>query len=319
MSAVVQVEHLRKDYRSVFLLRPVTAVHDVTFQVEEGQVFGILGPNGAGKTTTIRVLMGLISATAGVVELFGAPAPSRESRKRIGFLPESPYFYDYLTVTELIDLAGRLCGVDRKTRRARTEELIAMVGLEHARNTRLKKYSKGMLQRAGIAQALIHDPDLVLFDEPMTGLDPVGRKEVRDIITGLAERGKTVLFSSHILADVEMLCDHLAIIVGGKVRGSGALSELVDTTVTGFDISLGIDPDFADESVARLEAASQRLRRSEREIRLFLSAEQDADELLALARELGARVRSVEPSHQTLEDLFLAATRQAGDAGEEEA
>ncbi len=314
MTAVIEVKGLVKDYRTAFLLRPARAVHDISFTVESGQVFGLIGPNGAGKTTTIRVLMGLIRATAGEVRLFGQRAPSRRSRARIGFLPESPYFYDYLTAAELCDLAGRLCGVDRATRLERTEELLDLVGLERARNTRLKKYSKGMLQRAGIAQALIHDPDLVVLDEPMSGLDPIGRKEVRDIIGNLGERGKTVFFSSHILSDVETICDYVTIVAAGRVRGAGAIHELVDTTTRGYDVSLVLPDDFAADAIARLEAAAAAGRRIEGELRLRVDADGDVDALLALAHELGARVRAVEPRHETLEDLFLEATR----AGREE-
>jgi ABC-2 type transport system ATP-binding protein len=311
MSAVLEVQQLHKSYRSGLLLRSVQAVRDISFQVGAGQIFGFLGPNGAGKTTTIRVIMGLISATSGSVKLFGQPAPSRAARSRIGFLPESPYFYDYLTVTELLDLAGRLCGVGTAVRRRRTDELISLVGLERARNVRLKKYSKGMLQRAGIAQSLIADPELVIYDEPMSGLDPVGRKEVRDIIRSLGERGKTVMFSSHILADVEMICDHVAFVANGEIRGSGALSELVDTTTRGFDVSLATPPDFTDEAAAQLTSLAESVRRGDRELVAVLGAEADADAFLELARNLGAKVRSVEPIHQTLEDLFLAATSAA--------
>ncbi|HUH02214.1 MAG TPA: ABC transporter ATP-binding protein [Kofleriaceae bacterium] len=313
MSTVVEVDRLEKRYQSGFLLRSVQAVRDISFKVEAGQVFGFLGPNGAGKTTTIRVLMGLIRATSGTVKLFGQPAPSRTARARIGFLPESPYFYDYLTVAELLDLAGRLCGVPSAERRTRADELISLVGLQKARNVRLKKYSKGMLQRAGIAQSLIADPELVIYDEPMSGLDPVGRKEVRDIIRGLGERGKTVMFSSHILADVEMICDHVAFVAGGEVRRSGSLSELVDTTVHGFDISLATPGDFSDTVVGELAAVAESFRRGDRELTVVLGADADADAFLEKARALGARVRSVEPRHQTLEDLFLAATSRAAE------
>lgn len=315
MSTVVEVDRLEKRYQSGFLLRSVQAVRDISFKVEAGQVFGFLGPNGAGKTTTIRVLMGLIRATSGTVKLFGQPAPSRTARARIGFLPESPYFYDYLTVTELLDLAGRLCGVPSAERRKRADELISLVGLQKARNIRLKKYSKGMLQRAGIAQSLIADPELVIYDEPMSGLDPVGRKEVRDIIRGLGERGKTVMFSSHILADVEMICDHVAFVAGGEVRSSGSLSELVDTTVHGFDISLATPVEFSDAAVAELAGLADTVRRGDRELSVMLGADADADAFLEKARALGARVRSVEPRHQTLEDLFLAATSRVGEEG----
>ena len=179
----------------------------MTFSVERGQIFGFVGPNGAGKTTTIRTLMGLIRPTGGAATILGHAIPSRAARAQVGFLPESPYFYDYLTVGELLDLAGRLFGVPRDARKKRADELIERVGLGRARTQSLKKFSKGMLQRAGLAQALMNDPELVVLDEPMSGLDPIGRKEVRDLILELRDQGKTVFFSSHILTDIEAIAD----------------------------------------------------------------------------------------------------------------
>jgi ABC-2 type transport system ATP-binding protein len=217
---VITVTDLAKTYRTPFRRRRVDALKGVSFTVARGEVFGFLGPNGAGKTTTIRCLMGLCAITGGKAEILGAPVPSRAARQRMGFLPEQPYFYDYLTVSELLDLGGRLAGMAAADRRARADKLIVRVGLDHARGLALKKFSKGMLQRAGLALALINDPELVVLDEPMSGLDPIGRKEVRDLILEERDAGKTVFFSSHILSDVESLCDRVAICVGGKIRTS---------------------------------------------------------------------------------------------------
>jgi ABC-2 type transport system ATP-binding protein len=304
LTAVIDVRDLKKTYRAPFSRRKVPALHGISFSVDEGEIFGFLGPNGAGKTTTIRILMGLIAPSGGRATLFGHDIPSRRARARLGFLPESPYFYDYLTVAELLDLAGRLFGMSAADRRARAEELIATVGLEHARRTPMKKYSKGMLQRAGIAQALMNDPDLVVLDEPMSGLDPVGRKEVRDIILSLRDRGKTVFFSSHILADVETICDRVAIVVRGEVHDVGRLSELVQDTSLGTDVVLRIDG--VDESALEaLEATCEAARRREGELVATLSPDVDTDELLARAREAGAKIISVAPRHETLEDLFI--------------
>jgi len=201
----IVVRDLRKTFRTPFRRKKVEALRGVTFTVERGQIFGFVGPNGAGKTTTIRTLMGLIKPTAGSVSILGEPIPSRAARRRVGFLPEAPYFYDYLTVGELLDLAGRLFGMPAAARKRRADELIEKVGLGRARAQSLKKFSKGMLQRAGLAQALMNDPEVVVLDEPMSGLDPIGRKEVRDLILELRDQGKTVFFSTHILTDVEAI------------------------------------------------------------------------------------------------------------------
>jgi ABC-2 type transport system ATP-binding protein len=235
--------------------------------------------------------------------------PHPASRARLGFLPESPYFHDYLSVAEMLDLAGRLFGMDRRQRRSRAGELIERVGLSRARDIPLKKYSRGMLQRAGIAQALINDPDLVILDEPMSGLDPVGRTHVRDIIDSLREQGKTVFFSSHILADVELMSDRVGIVVGGEVRDVGTLSELIHIRLQGTEIGLRLPEDLGDEALAVLTGPAERVRRRDRDIALTLGPEVDIDEYLASARELGARLLSAIPRHETLEDLFLRHAR----------
>ena len=234
----IDVHDLKKTYRTPFTRKRVEALRGVSFSVERGHIFGFVGPNGAGKTTTIRTLMGLIRPTSGRAMLLGHPLPSREARSRIGFLPESPYFYDYLTVGELCDLAGRLFGVAPAARRKRADELIARVGLAGARGLSLKKFSKGMLQRAGLAQALMNDPELVVLDEPMSGLDPIGRKEVRDLILELRDQGKTVFFSTHILSDVEAITDRVAIIARGQLQAHGTPAELVSRSLRGFDITV---------------------------------------------------------------------------------
>jgi len=316
---VIEVKGLRKQYRSAFLMKRIDAVKDISFTVEEGMVFGFLGPNGAGKTTTIRTLMGLIRPTGGEVRVFGQPVPNRAARARIGFLPESPYFYDYLTAAELLDLAGRLCGVDLPRRRKRIGELIELVGLERARNVQLKKYSKGMLQRAGIAQALINDPELIVLDEPMSGLDPVGRKEVRDIIVNLGERGKTIFFSTHILADVEIICDHVAIIADGEIRSSGSLGEMTVGEQRGTEVTVRLPDGVAEPAIAELTAGAERIRRGGRDLTFTLPRDADVDAVLAAARELGARVRQVMPRHETLEEIFLRTTGRAPTRAEQTA
>ncbi len=218
----VSVEALVKEFRPGFARRPVRVLDDVSFSVERGEIFGFVGPNGAGKTTTLKILMGLIRPTSGTVSILGHDVGETEFRRHVGFLPEAPYFYDYLTGREFLAFYAKVCGVATSKRAERIATLLEWVGLEGAASARLRTYSKGMLQRIGIAQALVHDPEVVFLDEPMSGLDPIGRKEIRDLILRLHAEGKTVFMNTHILSDVEMLCDRVAIIVRGSDPLRGA-------------------------------------------------------------------------------------------------
>jgi ABC-2 type transport system ATP-binding protein len=300
--AAIEVVGLRKTYRTPFRRKRVEALRGVTFTVERGHIFGFVGPNGAGKTTTIRALMGLVRPTAGTAALLGEPIPSRAARARVGFLPEAPYFYDYLTVGELLDLAGRLFGLPAAERRRRADELIERVGLARARSQSLKKFSKGMLQRAGLAQALMNDPELVVLDEPMSGLDPIGRKEVRDLMLELRDRGKTVFFSTHILSDVEAITDRVAIIARGQLQAHGTPADLVRRAVLGVEVAVRLP---GDVDAGPLTGGAAKVRRIGDELSLVLPADADVDAWLARAHSAGARVISVAPRHETLEELFL--------------
>ncbi len=300
--SAIDVKELRKTYRTPFTRKKVEALRGVSFRVERGHIFGFVGPNGAGKTTTIRTLMGLIKPSSGTASLLGQPIPSRAARTQVGFLPETPYFYDYLTVPELLDLAGRLFGISRAERVKRADRLIDRVGLGRARNQSLKKFSKGMLQRAGLAQALMNDPELVVLDEPMSGLDPIGRKEVRDLILELRDQGKTVFFSTHILSDVEAITDRVAIIARGEIQSHGTPAELVAKTILGVDVSVRIAADLA---VTELTDGAAKIRRVGEELSLVLPASVDVDAWLQRAHAAGAKVVSVSPRHETLEDTFL--------------
>jgi ABC-2 type transport system ATP-binding protein len=297
--AVIEVKDLRKTYLTPFARRKVEALRGVTFSVERGQIFGFVGPNGAGKTTTIRTLMGLIRPTGGTASLLGHQIPSRAARTKVGFLPEAPYFYDYLTVPELLDLAGRLFGVPHAERVKRADRLIERVGLGKARTQSLKKFSKGMLQRAGLAQALMNDPELVVLDEPMSGLDPIGRKEVRDLILELRDQGKTVFFSTHILSDVEAITDRVAIVARGQLQAHGTPSELVAKTILGVEIAAACRRPARESSprcrqVRRIgESSSPR------------SASADVDS--PARAHAGGRCPS--PRHETLEDCSCARSR----------
>jgi ABC-2 type transport system ATP-binding protein len=304
---VLETTNLAKTYRTPFRRKKVEALRGVSFEVKQGEVFGFLGPNGAGKTTTIRCLMGLCQITAGSAAILGQPVPTRAARQRIGFLPEHPYFYDYLTVSELLDLGGRLFGLSAAERTRRADALITKVGLDHARGLALKKFSKGMLQRAGLAMALINDPELVILDEPSSGLDPVGRKEVRDLILELRDAGKTVFFSSHILADVEQISDRVAIVVGGKIRDVGTPRDLVGQVKLATEVVLrvGGEGEALAAATKEISARAEKVRGVEGELVVTLGAGTDVDDFLAFARGQGGKVVSVTPRHETLEDLFL--------------
>ena len=234
---VVEIENLTKDFAVGFWKkRPVRALDDLNLQINQGEIFGFLGPNGAGKSTTIKLLMNLLFPTFGRARILGEPVNSTRMRENIGYLPENPYFYDYLTPVELLTYVGRLFGLGSGELKKRIRALIEDVGLGHAENRQLRKFSKGMVQRLGIAQALINEPKIVFFDEPMSGLDPLGRMDVRRIILSLKARGVTVFFSSHILPDVEAICDRVAILNRGKLQEVGALADILKVGVTGHEI-----------------------------------------------------------------------------------
>ncbi len=224
---VLRVENLEKSFRQHFWTKNRKVLDRVSFSVNAGEIFGFLGPNGAGKSTAIKIILGIIYADAGSATLLGQPIGSREAKRKIGFLPENPYFYDYLTSTDFLQFHGQLSGMSHDLLRKRIPEVLKLVGMKGTEEMRLRGFSKGMLQRIGLAQALLPDPDLVILDEPMTGLDPIGRKEVRDIMQDLKRQGKTVFFSTHILGDVEAICDRVAIMNLGKLLSLGTLRELV--------------------------------------------------------------------------------------------
>jgi ABC-2 type transport system ATP-binding protein len=284
------------------LHRQVEAVRGVSFEVHENEIFGFLGPNGAGKTTTIKMLLGLIFPTRGSAAIYGLPVTDPRARRRLGFLPENPYLYQYLTALELMDLCGRLVGLPARERRSRSRELIERVGLGHAADRPVRKYSKGMMQRLGLAQALLGDPDLLVLDEPMTGLDPIGRKEVRDLLLEEKKRGKTLFFSSHILSDVEMLCDRVAIVHRGKLAAYGRLDELLRPEVRHVEIELA---GVSDALRAQLGALARDVRGVGSTALLMVEGEAGVDTVLDAARAGGARVVAVMPRRETLEDLFV--------------
>ncbi len=236
MGIAIKIEDLSRSFKVHFWERKKEILKGISFEVYNGEVFGFLGPNGAGKTTTIKTITGLIRPDRGRVEIFGHPPNSLEAKKRIGFLPESPYFYEHLTGYEFLKIHSMLC--NERTDKNMLMELIERVGLKNASDLALRKYSKGMLQRIGIAQALVGNPDLLILDEPLTGLDPIGRKEIKDLILDLKKAGKTVFFSSHILPDAEVICDRIGIIIAGRIMRVGTLDELLKKGTKTDEISL---------------------------------------------------------------------------------
>jgi len=310
---VVSIEGLVKDFRPGFGLRRTRVLHGVSFNVKEGEIFGFVGPNGAGKTTTLKVLMGLISATSGSARILGRGVDETDFRRHIGFLPENPYFYTFLTAREILHFYAKLSGMAGAKRTERVETLLQWVGLEDAADARLRTYSKGMLQRVGIAQALVHDPSVVFLDEPMSGLDPLGRKEIRDIILRLKGEGKTVLMNTHILSDVEMICDRVAIIVKGKIRYQGRIEDFLAEDDMMSDVVLsGISPETAtrieEQFAVEFKGVGERV-----EIHL---KDKDVNPVLGIALEDGAEVISVTHSRVSLERIFIEAVEQSEQGGD---
>ena len=298
--AAIEILGLEKTYSIGFWRkRPKHALRPLNLKVEEGEIFGFLGPNGAGKTTTLKLLMGLIFPTAGSARILGMELDDPRMKAQIGFLPEQPYFYDYLTARELLEYYGQLSGVEAKLRSSRVNEVLHRVGLPDVGGVQLRKFSKGMLQRVGIAQAILHDPKVVFFDEPMSGLDPMGRREVRDLMEQLKVEGKTVFFSTHILSDAEALCDRVAIIHQGELRGVGAVADLT-SSVHG-KVEVVWQGTVVPASLRALGAECHVTRDT---VRAMLSeANQDAA-IEALRRER-LRLVSVTPVRTSLEDYYL--------------
>jgi ABC-2 type transport system ATP-binding protein len=297
-------DELTKDYATGFWRkRPYRALDRLTLDVESGEVFGFLGPNGAGKTTTLKLLMQLVFPTSGRAELLGRPLGDLSAKRRIGYLPENPYFYDHLTAEELLHYFAGLFGYSSAERRARTDRLLDEVGVGAERRLQLRKFSKGMLQRVGIAQALINDPDLVILDEPMSGLDPLGRRDLRMLILGLRDRGCTVFFSSHVLSDAETLCSRVAILAKGRLVTTGRLTEILAFQAHGWELVVS---HVEDALVARLESLARRVVRiSEGQYAVDLPLDPPPERLVAELSAAGAKLVSLNPLRETLEDFFV--------------
>ena len=315
----IKIEGLTKDYAVGFWRKKMRRSLDhLDLEVKEGEAFGFLGPNGAGKTTTLKLLMGLIFPTSGSAQVRGRSIADVSMHREIGYMPEQPYFYDYLTARELLDYFARFFKFNAAERQERIGKFLGRVGLTESSDVQLRKFSKGMLQRVGIAQAILHDPQVIFLDEPMSGLDPVGRREVRDIILELKKQGRTVFFSTHILSDAEMLCDRVAVLVGGKLLGVGAPKEIVSMEIHGMEILFEARPGspLPDKLTERATHTGDRYRIEMPEAEVYSTL----DEL----KRSQARILSVTPLRPSLEDYFLklvgqqkntVGSREIGSAG----
>ena len=304
---IVEIENLTKDYDVGFWRkRKVRALDGLSLSVNEGEIFGFLGANGAGKTTTLKLLMRLIFPTAGNARILGRDIADIKMHQGIGYLPENPYFYDYLTAREFLEYCAELFGYDSNERRTRSEALLSRVRLdEKSWNTQLRKFSKGMLQRVGLAQAIVNDPKIVFLDEPMSGLDPIGRREIRDLIASLRQEGKTVFMCSHILSDIEVLCDRVGIMKRGRLAHVGNLDQLRQRTSDRHVVEVIATAD--PEKFRKELSTSDRIVMTATAggVRLELPDERDVDEVLRILRKIDGKLVSVQPLRQSLEELFL--------------
>ena len=314
MPPAIHIDQLTKEYAVGFWRRrPYRALDRLSLDIEPGEIFGFLGPNGAGKTTTLKLLMQLIYPTAGRAEILGRPVGDLAVRRRIGYLPENPYFYDYLTAEELLIYFGRLFGYSGADARRRASALLDRVGIGgERRRQQLRKYSKGMVQRVGIAQALLNDPEVVFLDEPMSGLDPLGRRDVRSLILELRAHGRTVFFSSHILADAEALCSRVAVVAGGRLAAAGRLTDILAFQVRGWELVVaGLRPEVLDRVRHVVRRATEI---APHRYALELSVDQPPEAVLTDLVATGATLVSLNPIRDTLEDFFVRRVAEAGDA-----
>jgi ABC-2 type transport system ATP-binding protein len=313
MAPAIDIEDLTKDYRVGFWRpRPYRALDRLTLQVSPGDVFGFLGPNGAGKTTTLKLLLQLVFPTSGRAEILGRPVGDLSVRRRIGYLPENPYFYDNLTAEEVMEYFAALFGLSPAERRRRTTSLLDEVGIGAERRMQLRKYSKGMVQRVGIAQALVNDPEVVFLDEPMSGLDPIGRRDIRALILRLRDAGKTVFFSSHILSDAEALCSRVAIVVGGRLATSGRLADMAGYDVRGWEVvMMGVTAAVLAKASTGVVSVTPV---SDGRVTFELAKDARPEPFVAELAAAGASLISVTPLHTTLEQVFVQQVANAPSA-----
>ncbi|MGA1824347.1 MAG: ABC transporter ATP-binding protein [bacterium] len=308
----IDVKNISKTYKVGFWGKKVKVLNDLSFQVKEGEVFAYLGPNGAGKTTTLKIILGLISADSGTTSILGRSMNDVAIKNQIGYLPENPYFYDYLTGEELLNFFAQFFNLDKTERKQRIDMLFDMVYLENARKLALHKYSKGMLQRIGIAQALINNPKIVFLDEPLSGLDPIGRRHIRDIIFRLKDEGKTILFSSHILSDAEMICDHVTIINKGKVITTGKLEDILKSSTKGLEVTFTNVP---ENDLTNIKNNSINYIKQNKNILITLPYDdkinQSLLELTQLIEKNNGQLVNITPCRESLENIFMQKVQAA--------
>lgn len=304
---IIELRDVRKEYPTGWG-GSILALDNVSFEVYRGEIFGLVGPNGSGKTTTLKLILGLIFPTAGEIKVFGSSPLDIEVKNRIGFLPDGPYFYDFLNADELLDFYGRLFGYGKAERRERIEELLDLVGMKRFRRMPLRNYSKGMMQRIGLAQALINDPDLLLLDEPTTGIDPIGAHDIKQLMLKLREQGKTIFLCSHLLADVQMICDRVVILNLGRVVRKGTVKELLEPTSVTEIVARNVN----EEAVRKIEGIGASVERRDGDFVFKLSQHERAPEVIDVIRSCDGLVVSISRMTETLEDVFIKAVREAG-------
>jgi ABC-2 type transport system ATP-binding protein len=317
VQAAIRTRELTRDFAVGFWRkRPYRALDRLTIEVAPGDVFGFLGPNGAGKTTTLKLLMQLIFPSSGEAEILGRPAGDIRVRRRIGYLPENPYFYDHLTAEELLDYYGRLFRLPGEDRRRRVSAMLDRLGIGAERRLELRRFSKGMLQRVGLAQALLNDPEVIFLDEPMSGLDPLGRRDVRNLILELRDQGRTIFFSSHILSDAEVLCSRVAILVKGRLAAQGTIADLTAFHVRGWELIV----DGVEQAIlTRLGGRARRVTRIEgARYAIELGPDARPEQILSELISGGASLVSLNPLRDTLEDLFVRHVAEVGDGARKE-
>lgn len=304
MGIVLDIKNLHKSFKTGFIPQKKEILKGISLKVKAGEIFGYLGPNGAGKTTTLKCILGLIFPDKGKIKIFGRPLLSLKAKEQIGYLPENPYFYDYLSASEFLSFYNQLFPLEKQIKEQKIQDILQLVGLDQAANLQLRKFSRGMLQRVGLAQALLNDPALVLLDEPLGGLDPIGRKEMRDIIVKLKQEGKTVFLSSHILQDIEMICDRVAILINGQIVNQGRLQDLISERILFTEIVLsGVKKE-------KLEGLGEILPTHGGRTFIKVFNEQNKQKILKLTQSENGNIHSLIPRTETLEDIFVGMVKQ---------